>query len=562
MAIDAAQLKLLLIGSNVIAADKFAAVEKEAIAKNISLEEYLPQSGLIHDVQMGQIIANYLKVGFADLSRESIADEALAVLPDAVAHAQSAVVFKIDEEKVHVASTNPNNAELAVIVEGKTGKKAVAYYATPLALREAFRLYKGDLASRVAALAAELTAHPENEQRIVELVNLLIEYAQNNRASDIHIEPGEDQVFVRFRIDGVLHEVLKYPKILHDRVVFRIKIMSKLRTDEHAAAQDGRFDFATEDARFDVRVSILPITHGENVVLRLLAESNRRIMLEDLGLFGTDLAKVKKAADRPYGMILAVGPTGAGKTTTLYSILQILNDPEVNITTIEDPVEYNVEHVQQTQVSLKKDLTFATGLRSIVRQDPDIILVGEIRDEETAGIAVNAAMTGHLLLSTLHANDAATAFIRLIDMGIEPFLVASSVNVIIAQRLLRKVCMKCNASYHLSKEELALLSSAPDVAAVLKRISGREDIDAIRYYKGMGKECLSCAGTGYVGRIGVFETMEVTEELQALITQKAPAEVIAKKAVSLGMTTMLDDALSKVLHGVTTLEEVIRNIKS
>lgn len=562
MGIEIAQLKVLLIGSNVLTPDQFAAAERAAKAKQISLEEFLPQSGFIPDIHLGQIVANYLKVGFVDLRRENISDEFLNILPEAAARAQKAMVFKVEADKVMLASCEPNNYELIKMLERKTGKPVKPFYATPLTLKESLRLYKGDLSGRVGALTKKLSENSQEEEKVVELVNLLLEYAYDNRASDIHIEPAEEAVVVRFRIDGLLHEVVRYPKHLHKRLVFRLKILSRLRTDEHDAAQDGRFDFKTDDARFNVRLSILPITNGENVVMRLLSESARRITLEELGLAGEDLEKIKRAAAKPHGMILAVGPTGSGKTTTLYAILQILNEPDVNITTIEDPVEYKLEGVHQTQVNAKKNLTFANGLRSIVRQDPDIILVGEIRDAETASIAVNAAMTGHLLLSTLHANDAATTFPRLIDMGIEPFLAASSVNVVVAQRLVRQICAHCKTSYHLTKEELELINRDPIFLAIFKRLSGKEDLSELRLYHSVDKDCKSCAGTGYMGRLGVFEIMELTDDLHLLITQKAPAETIAKKAVELGMRPMIEDGVNKILQGFTTVEEVVRNIKS
>lgn len=562
MAIKEAQLKVLLIGSNVLTPDQFAAAERAVKIKQVPIEEFLPQSGLITDVHLGQIISNYLKVDFVDLRREHISDEALTILPEVAARAQMAMVFRVEEDKIALASFEPDNYELIKMLERKTGKTVEMFYATSLALKESLRLYKGDLSARVEALTKELSENSEKEEKVVELVNLLLEYAHDNRASDVHIEPTEEEVVVRFRIDGLLHEVVRYPKHLHDRLVFRLKILSRLRTDEHDAAQDGRFDYKTADARFDIRLSILPITNGENIVMRLLAESSRRITLEELGLATEDLAKVKRAIAKPHGMILAVGPTGSGKTTTLYAILQILNEPDVNITTIEDPVEYELEGVHQTQVNAKKDLTFANGLRSIVRQDPDIILVGEIRDADTASIAVNAAMTGHLLLSTLHANDAATTFPRLIDMSIEPFLAASSVNVVVAQRLVRSICNHCKTSYHLTTEELELINRDSDFLSIFKRLSGHENLSELRLYHGVDKGCKSCAGTGYMGRLGVFEIMELSDDLHLLITQKAPAETIAKKAVESGMRPMIEDGVNKILQGLTTVEEVVRNIKS
>jgi len=560
--IDAAQLKVLLIGSNLLTSDQFAAAERAAKVKQISLEEFLPQSGLILDAHLGQIVANYFKMGFVDLRRERIADDALRILPEVAARARQAIIFRMTEKQTMLASSDLDNYELAKILERKTNTAVALYYATPTAIKESLRLYKGDLRERVESLVQHLSDSSQKDKTIVDLVNVLLEYAHDNRASDIHLEPMEETVVVRFRIDGLLHEVVRYAKSLHDQIVFRLKVMSCLRTDEHDAAQDGRFDYRTADARFDVRLSILPITHGENVVMRLLAESARRITLEELGLAGSDLEKVKRAVGKPHGMILSAGPTGSGKTTTLYAILQILNEPDVNISTIEDPVEYALEGTHQTQVNAKKNLTFATGLRSIVRQDPDIILVGEIRDNETAGIAVNAAMTGHLLLSTIHANDAATVFPRLIDMGIEPFLVASSVNVVVAQRLVRRACERCRASYYLDKEEIDMVNQDVELLTIIRRLSGREDISALRFYRGAGKDCKICTGTGYVGRIGVFEVMELTDEIHALITQKASAEVIAKKARESGMRPMIEDGINKALQGITTLKEVILNIKS
>jgi len=398
-------------------------------------------------------------------------------------------------------------------------------------------------------------------------VDAFLEYAHDNGASDIHIEPHDKDVYIRYRIDGILHEVTTYPKNLHDKIVFRIKIMSRLRTDEHAAAQDGRFSFsAKQEARmasevFDVRVSVLPVTGGENVVLRLLSGRLRRLTLGELGLGKQDLEKVKRSMTKPYGMILASGPTGCGKTSTLYSMMQILNRPEVNIMTIEDPVEYELEGIRQTPVNPRKELTFAKGLRSIVRQDPDIIMVGEIRDHETANIAVNSAMTGHLVLSTIHTNDAATTFPRLIDVGVEPFLIASSANLVIGQRLVRKICQRCRVSYLVKKDILdTLQNTEPILYEYIQKIGGKGGVSKVRFYKGEG--CRICNQSGYSGRTGIYEVMEITEELRSLITQKASASIINNKALELGMTTMLYDGIVKVFDGVTTLEEIVRATKS
>ncbi|MGB2762497.1 MAG: ATPase, T2SS/T4P/T4SS family [Minisyncoccales bacterium] len=572
MKITNEKLKELLVGPGHIDVADFEIAVKEAEKRKIPLERLLVEKGLIQDEDLGRTIADGFNYHFIDLKKTKITDDLLAFIPEVVVRSQQAVVFERTKDKLKLAAFNPDNYEFIKLLERKTGQNIEIYYATPLGIKEALKYYKSDLGVQVKNLIQDLKTNPQNakpgselrsatgEENIVKLVNLFLEYAHDNRASDIHIEPLEKSVSVRFRIDGVLHEVVEYPKELHDKIVFRVKIMAKLRTDEHAAAQDGRFDYKVGDARFDVRVSVMPITNGENVVMRLLTESSRRLSLEDLGLLGADLEKVKRAAMKPYGMLLAAGPTGSGKTTTLYAILQILNKPEVNIMTIEDPVEYNVEHIQQTQVNPKKKLTFVTGLRSIVRQDPDIIMVGEVRDKETAKIAVNAAMTGHLLLSTLHANDAATTFPRLMDMGVDGFLVSSSVNVVVAQRLVRKICEKCRASYRLSKEDLKMLQSESRLSKIVKQVFGKKDFSKMTFYKGAG--CKTCGNTGYSGRIGIFEAMEVVEDIRPLITQKASSDIIDKRAKELGMTSMLFDGLTKVLQGITTLEEVIRATKT
>lgn len=560
MKITNEKLKELLVGPGHVSGQDFELAAKEAEKEKISIERILVEKGFITDENLGKTIADGFDCHFIDLKKIKLTDDLLELIPEIVARSQQAVVFERVKNKIKIATTNIDNYEFVKLLERKTGCEIEIYYATSLGIEEALKYYKSDLRDQVKNLIQDLKTNPQNEENIVKLVNFFLEYAHDNRASDIHIEPMENSVSVRFRIDGVLHEVVEYPKELHDKIVFRIKIMAKLRTDEHAAAQDGRFDYTKDHIKFDVRVSVMPITNGENVVMRLLSEISRRLALEGLGLLGADLEKVKRAAAKPYGMLLAAGPTGSGKTTTLYAILQILNKPEVNIMTIEDPVEYDVEHVQQTQVNAKKNLTFATGLRSIVRQDPDIIMVGEIRDNETAAIAVNAAMTGHLLLSTLHANDAATIFPRLMDMGVEPFLVSSSVNVVVAQRLVRKICEKCRASYSLNKEDLKMFQSDLYFSKIIEQMYGKKDFSKIIFYKGAG--CKTCGNTGYRGRIGIFEVMEITEELRPLITSKASSDIIDKKAKELGMTSMLFDGLIKVSQGITTLEEVIRATKT
>lgn len=562
MSISTEQLKTLLIGMNAIKSEKYDQMARAALGKNIPLELYLPMNGLIADKHIGQIIATYYKAPFVDLNKEKIDGENLKIIPEHVARTQEAVIFKDENGTLHLATSKIDNHQFFSLIEKETGKQVKVYYTTPLAILEAIKNYKSDIKERINVMLEKMknrSAKDDSDNSIVDVVNAIMEHAYDCRASDIHIEPLKESVIIRFRIDGVLHEIVEYPKEIHNNVVSRIKILSRLSTDEHDAAQDGRFSYGQGVDHFDVRVSILPTTGGENVVMRLLADNSRALLLEDLGMLKSDLEKIKRAASKPYGMILTAGPTGAGKTTTLYAVLHVLNRPEVNIMTIEDPVEYNVDHVRQSQVNVKKKLNFATGLRSIVRQDPDIIMVGEIRDEETADIAVNAAMTGHLLLSTLHANDAATAFPRLLDMGIEPFLLASSVNIVMAQRLARKICEKCRESYLLEKID-EITKTEPRIIEVIKKVIGKEDFTKKRVYKGKG--CKSCGFTGYRGRVGLFEVMEVTEEIRTLIAKKAPSDQIANMAIEQGMNTLLDDGIQKVFQGQTTIEEVIRAIKT
>ncbi|MCA9308021.1 type II/IV secretion system protein, partial [candidate division WWE3 bacterium] len=390
----------------------------------------------------------------------------------------------------------------------------------------------------------------EGETSIANIVDLFIEYAYETKASDIHIEPYENISQVRFRLDGVLHDQVQIPKDVHENVVSRIKVLAKLRTDEHLSAQDGKLRRKMEYEDLDIRVSILPLVEGEKCVLRLLASHGKDFSLSELGMDEQSLEKITKAYSNPHGMILTTGPTGSGKTTTNYAVLKMLNKREVNITTIEDPVEFDIEGVNQIQVNQKTNLTFAAGLKSILRQDPDIVLVGEIRDAETAGIAINAAMTGHLVLSTLHTNDAATTLPRLIDMEIEPFLVASTINIIVAQRLVRKICNKCKVSKEVPVKEL----EAKLPKNLTKKHFGKKK--TLTIYEGKG--CAVCNHTGYSGRLGIFELLEITPEIRELVMQKANADVLREAAIKEGMITMLEDGIKKIASGATTAAEVLR----
>lgn len=555
MEITQEKLREMLVIPGHVTDEQFSVATREALEHDISIEEELITEGLISDSDLGRTIADYFDHHFIDLSERMISEEYLEYIPEIVARAQRVVVCGVSEDTIELATEKLDNYEFFKLLEKKTGKKMSVVYATARGIDSALKYYKGDLRDKILILIdACKNNHAEGD--IVRLVNLFLEYANDNRASDIHIEPLEKDILIRFRVDGILHEAVRYPKSIHERIIFRIKIIAHLQTDEHAAAQDGRFEYYDDQEHtFDVRVSILPVTDGENVVMRLLDAHTHRLSLENLGLGEVEYEKILDAAKRPHGMIIAVGPTGSGKTTALYTILEKLNTSEVNIMTIEDPVEYDIEGVQQTQVNQKKNLTFANGLRSIVRQDPDVIMVGEIRDEETADIAINSALTGHLVISTLHTNDAATTFPRLMEMNVEPFLIASSVNVIIAQRLVRKICTHCKESYTLSPTELEILKQNSEVIAYIQT-RHTADLSELRLYHGKG--CAMCQHTGFNGRVGLFEVLEVDENIRVLITKKASADVINAQALETGMTPILHDGISKALDGITTIEEVIK----
>jgi len=558
MDITSAKLRELLVVSGYIAAADFEAAAKEADDKKRDLASMLVDKDLIKDEQLGEIIAEAFGWTFLSLSKERMDDEVVQLIPELVAKAQGVVAIGRTPEGVRVAMIHPDDLEARHLIEKRLGEKVIPYYVTRRDLENALDRYRPSLKDAFSELLGKMQdtslSHEQRDEMVVNMVDMLLRYAYQNKASDVHLEPLSDESICRFRIDGVLHDVLRFPRELFELILTRIKILSRLPTDEHRSAQDGRFQFTVEGEAADVRVSIVPVSHGENVVMRILSANSRQFGLSDLGLSDADLVKVREAIKKPHGMALVTGPTGSGKTTTVYAVLKILNTRGVNIATIEDPVEYDIQGVSQIQVNPKTNLTFAKGLRAIVRQDPDIIMVGEIRDEETASIAVNSAMTGHLVLSTLHANDAATTLPRLLDMGIEPFLLASTVNVAIAQRLVRKICESCRTSYTISSEEKKLIGSEPVLNESLRKES--KNLSTMRLYRGLG--CKVCGQTGYHGRIGIFEVLEITENIRPLIIDRASSDVIMQTARRHGMTTLLEDGVGKVLNGITTLAEVVR----
>lgn len=552
------QLAAILVGSGTVPEATITKTLKSIADGHISLGNQLIAEHILTEEQLGQALAKASGLPFVILSKLTIDPAVFALLPPRLIRKHKVVAYAKEGNILKLAMNDPRLPGVIAMIEKKTSCKVQVALATESDISSMLGLNKKTLQTTVddllkVELARAQRSAANDSLPIVKIVDALIDAAYEDKASDIHIEPTENESLVRFRLDGVLHDVLKMPKTVHDRIMTRIKVLSNLRTDEHLSAQDGKMRMSLPEEQLDIRVSILPVSGGEKAVLRLLSSRAREYSLTSLGMNDTDLTKMERAYKQTYGMILSTGPTGSGKTTSIYAILKILNTRDKNITTIEDPVEYWIKGANQVQVNTKTNLTFASGLRSILRQDPNIIFVGEIRDNETAGIAVNAALTGHLVLSTLHTNDAATAIPRLTDMGAEPFLVASTVKIIIAQRLLRKICDSCKSPYVSTREVLA--KHFP-VTVLDHYFPAGESIQLFQ-----GKGCKICHNTGYKGRLGVFEVLEVTKNIRALISEKVDADVISQAAVKEGMKTMLDDALDKVKKGYTTIEEVIRVTK-
>lgn len=562
MKIDKEKLKEILIKPGYVSEKDFNVAVKEAEEYNIGLEDTLIDKELIKDEQLGQLIAGVFDFKFINLRKEKIDEKVLNLIPEIVAKSKQVITFAEKDDVIMIGMTQPDDLKTIHLIEKRIGQKISIFYITKNDLTEALIRYKIGLKDEFGKILEKLKnkslAREERDNLTIKIVDTLLQYGHESGASDIHIEPYYKEVIVRFRIDGVLHKVLMIPKDLHDLILMRIKILAKMRIDEHLSAQDGKIRFlikneSVSDDVIDVRVSIVPIIEGENIVMRLLSSKNRQFGLSSLGFSDENLKIVEKTIRNPHGMILVTGPTGSGKTTTLYAIMKILNKQEVHISTIEDPVEYDISGVSQIQVNTKTNLTFTKGLKAIVRQDPDIIMIGEIRDEETAKIAVNSAMTGHLVLSTLHTNDAATALPRLLDMNIEPFLVSSTVNISIAQRLVRKICEKCRESLYIKTSDLK--GKLPK--EMIKRISkGKSEIHTYH-----SKGCKSCGDTGYSGRIGIFEVLIIADNIKELVLKKSSSDEITDVAKENGMKTMLEDGIDKVFQGATTIEEILRVAK-
>ncbi|OHA50093.1 MAG: hypothetical protein A2682_03320 [Candidatus Terrybacteria bacterium RIFCSPHIGHO2_01_FULL_58_15] len=571
MHIATEDLKQLILGSRLVGLEALTRAVNEAVKAKRDVSEALVETGIISEAFLVDLLAQYFNVPKADLHSKPIPPEALQLLPESYAKAHNVVAFGLGSDEagqqyVQIAMRDPGDLETRSYVENKLSIPARVAIASLSELDEAFRQYRFGIASEfsqeIETKLKEFSAAGQEQDLaqlatalpVVSIIERILEHAVSLRASDIHFEPFEEFFLIRYRVDGVLRDVLILPGSVAPIFVARVKVLANLRVDEHLAPQDGRFTFQMERERIDVRVSIVPVFWGEKTVMRLLRSSVRLTSLQALGFGDSGQQALAEEMQRSHGMMLVTGPTGSGKTTTLYAVLQLLNRPGVNISTIEDPAEYTIPRVNQTQVNVQAGMTFATGLRAFLRQDPDILMVGEIRDTETTELAIHAALTGHLVLSTLHTNDAPTAIPRLIDLGGAPFLLASTLNVIIAQRLVRKVCEHCVTSRAPTAAEDQALREQLRLLDIPRKLVMPKFL-----YRGSG--CASCGGTGYQGRTVIFEILPVSEAIRALILENASVAKIRATAFQEGMITMFEDGVEKAERGVTTLEEVLRVVR-
>lgn len=549
----------ILLSKGLLTKEQINTAREDMKKTGLPIERTLEKLGYITEEDIAKSVAESMNVEYIDLKHYLLNPELIKLLPERLARKYKAIpLFKI-AKSLTVVMANPSDIMALDEIRSESGMASIdPLFSTEKDIQNAIdQLYgtSGNIEDVIKTIDRsklgigaglddmQALAKAAEDVPVVKMINLIIMQAIKDKASDIHIEPAEDLVRVRLRIDGILHETSTIPKNLQSIVASRIKILAKMDIAESRKPQDGRIEFRVEKKTLDLRVSSFPTIHGENIVMRILDKSSIVLGLEDLGFSKDDLKKYDKLIRSAYGIILVTGPTGSGKTTTLYSSLSTINSMEKNIITIEDPVEYELPLIRQTQVNIKAGISFATGLRSILRQDPNIIMVGEIRDKETADIAIQASLTGHLVLSTLHTNDASSAITRLAEMGIEPFLISSSVIAILAQRLVRKICPACKEKY----------TPSPDV---IKNLSTLKDTKEMTFYKGKG--CDTCKNTGYQGRVAIYELLTITEEIRKLIVKKSSAEEMKKKAIEEGMRPLREDGLDKIRQGITTVEEVMR----
>lgn len=598
MKVEDQQLKTFLMESNLVSKENMETALSEARESGENLEDVVLKKKLVSEDNLNKLKAYVLGIPYVDLKKSEIDPEILKIIPEPVARQYNAVAFDKQGNQLKVAMLDPNDLQFLDFISKKTGLEIVPCLSDSEGIKKSLKLFQKSLKAEFGDLVqgAEVAGDgTEGDQKlvikaekdggdvgidlekaaedlpVVKIVDTLLKHAILQGASDIHVEPEENDLVVRYRLDGVLHDAMTLPRITLPGIVARIKVLSNLKIDEHRLPQDGRFKVEASDYKVAFRVSIIPVFDGEKIVMRLLDESSDRTLnLEQMGFRERDLGVVNRGIQKPNGMILVVGPTGSGKTTTLYTVLGMLNTPGVNISTLEDPIEYRMARVNQSQINAKISFTFAAGLRSLLRQDPDIIMVGEIRDRETAELAVHAALTGHLVLSTLHTSSAAGTLPRLTDMGVESFMLSSTANLIISQRLVRKVCQECKEEFSINEETYKSYSqnfNTEKISKILvneKIVTGKFKNDkelwmSIKFVKGKG--CVKCRNEGYKGRAGIFEVLEITDSIAKLINTNATSDVIENQSVAEGMNTMMEDGLVKAVNGITTIEEVMRVTK-
>lgn len=554
----------LLVEENILTKDQYNQLKLDAVNKGLDIDKLVLESKSVPLDKYYDARAKLIGVPFVSIANLPFSPEALGFVAKPVAERNRLIPFAYDKQTntISLAMANPLDFEIIHFVEQKTGQHIKAYQGIPEEVDSAIHdQYTVGLVGEVKEALKEREEYTKvktfdkksieqtiKDAPIAKIVATILEYAMKSRASDIHVEPFEDRVRVRYRIDGILYERLSLPLGVEQAVISRIKILSDMKIDEHRTPQDGRFNFKFGEEEVDLRVSVLPVVYGEKIVMRLLKKSGGIPSLNDLGLRGIALKNLEASMLRPHGIIIVCGPTGSGKTTTLYSVLSRLNTTRVNILTLEDPVEYQIQGINQVQINPDVGLTFAAGLRSFLRQDPNIILVGEIRDSETTELAIQAALTGHLVFSTLHTSSAAGTLPRLLDMGAETFLLASTLNAVLAQRIARKICLSCKTEYVPPQE---LINEIKSTLGSLMPQS-----QEIKLYRGKG--CDACADSGYLGRVGIFEVMPISEKISKLVLQKSDSNSIERQAVEDGMITMKQDGFLKVVEGVTTIDEILR----
>jgi len=592
MRISDAAIETLLERSGKASAEQLKSLRDEEARSRRPLQDLVVQQGLMTEKDLAIAFSDEAQIPFIEIDPRDIPQDVLNKIPERIARQYNAVLFKIDNDGLmHLAMDDPDDVQAINFIQKQIGENVKIYVATHNNILSCLENYRGDVnkeLNQVIDVQREDTGADQNisdadiseDSPIAQTVNLLLEYAIRSNASDVHIEPREEYIQVRYRIDGVLKEVNRLPRNVINALISRIKILSNLKIDERRVPQDGRFKIKVAGKQYALRVSTLPVVDGEKVVMRILDESNQAVTLRELGYWGHSLEVISEALTEPNGMVLITGPTGSGKSTSLFSILTTLNTPDVNISTIEDPVEYKIPGVNQTQTNAKAGMTFASGLRALLRQDPNIIMVGEIRDGETANLGVQAALTGHLVFSTLHTNNASTTLPRLLDMGIEPFLIASTVKAVVGQRLVRRLCMNCRQNYQPNQQEVDavvdLFTLHPDETftyihnleqqALTQQIGtdtplSTNDTTITTLWKASPEGCEECNGTGYKGRIGIYEVLGTSIALQKLIITNATSNQIQDQAIVEGMITMQTDGLIKSLRGNTTIEEVLRVTK-